>query len=705
MPRKPTANKASLVIPPGAGDYAVPHIQQFVSIINGVSKAYRNPDEAVRHSAANARAMRRDPVIMQPLLTRQMTVAEESWQIEPENKKDPAQVEACRQITRIVERIPFFTEYKRNLLEAVWYGRYAVENLYGWDFRNGRRQMVVKDWIPCHGDSLVYKWSTGEVGLLVGLAGNWWGEGTKQLTTQPTDVARAHFLGRVEDDGAMKLLPHEREAFVIHSHFREAGSFSEPESSGAIHGRGLRSYLYWIWYLKHEALSWLTEYLERQALGMTIWYFERGNEASEKAVRAAAEAQSNNCVILFPREVNSNQEAGAGLQRIEPSGNNIDGIMRVIDDYWGGQLNRMIIGQNLSSESAATGLGSGVADLQESTLSKIIRYDATSLQETLTRDLVRVLTKYNYPNADLNLRFVINCDKPEPEKVLQAAKHLYDMGAAIDEDELRGFVGLSTPDQDSRILKQATPELVPSKQPDDKQPDDKQPEKPEADLPIDADTPAEASDSANSLRATVGGSSQVMALQQAFYEGKLPREAVMANLIELFGFDASSAARLLPEIAPKSLTQPPAAAPPAAPQPEQAKKFEAGFDETKHPRKGGQFAPKGQGDKGGHADGLKETLPPKAKGKLGKLAAAVKAAGKSAAHPVASVTKAGKFAADKVKEMHAKYGTVGTGLILGAAIIADGWLDDKDKFDAAAAPGGSNTYIPSLTGKKDKKKY
>ncbi len=74
------------------------------------------------------------------------------------------------------------------------------------------------------------------------------------------------------------------------------------------------------------------------------------------------------------------------------------------------------------------------------------------------------------------------------------------------------------------------------------------------DTPQD-DTPPATDDQAaavasNDLRATVGGSAQVLALQEAYYSGGLPREAAIANAQLIFGFSEDEAGQLFPETAP-----------------------------------------------------------------------------------------------------------------------------------------------------------
>lgn len=82
-----------------------------------------------------------------------------------------------------------------------------------------------------------------------------------------------------------------------------------------------------------------------------------------------------------------------------------------------------------------------------------------------------------------------------------------------------------------------------------------------ATVPAEASTPGEVVDASNSLRATVGGSAQVMAIQGAYYSGTLPRDAAIGNLMVMFGFSQQEAELLLP------MTPPDAPAAPAPPGP------------------------------------------------------------------------------------------------------------------------------------------
>jgi len=428
-PPPPHADRS---LPPGGGGLVLPPFQTFSQIVNYVSRTYRfRFDEALRHSEANARAARRDPVVMDAVRSRQMPTAQLAWHLESIDDTDQRQVQLADAITDSIKAIPSLQTLLMQLLEAIWFGRYAVQMTYAWDFVGGKRRLTVRSHEPIHGDKLVFRFS-GQAGVLVHATfpGDW----------QVTDRGRAHFF-----------TPEEREQLVIHHHEPEDADFFEPELAGGRFGVGIRSRIYWLWWLKSQVFAYLMDYLERVgAGGFTIYYYESGNAASLEEVQDAAEKQLRNNVILFPR-YRDNTTGGPGVQRIEPGTAGASLLGNLVGNYFDSVIRRYILGQELSSSAKATGLGSGLADLHADTFSRIVKYDATALQETLTRDLVAVLARYTAPGVPPP-RFVFDVDKPNAVEVLEAARAFYEMGGEIDADELRGVLGLAKPEPGHAVL-------------------------------------------------------------------------------------------------------------------------------------------------------------------------------------------------------------------------------------------------------------
>lgn len=420
--------------PPGSGSFPIPHFASFSEIANYASRTYRwSHDQALKHSRQNALAIRNDPVVMQALRARQLPVVQLPWHLEGPDDEDAIQTAAIEGLTKLLEHFPQWQRFLMHLQEALWFGRYGVQLAYEWKVKRGRKQLTVRDHQPINGDKLVFKFS-GQAGVLVHATfpGKW----------DTTERGRAHFF-----------TPSEREQVVIHSFEPEDSDFYEGELSGARFGVGIRSRIYWLWWLRSQVMAFLLDYLERVgAGGLTIFYYEHGNPESFREVKAAAEQQHRNTAFLFPRRRDV-PNGGPGVQRVEPSQAGAQLLQSLIVGYFDDLIEKYILGQSLSHEATSTGLGSGVAELHGDTFARLVKYDAVSLQETITKDLVHVLQRYNYPKCP-PLRFVFDIDRPNALETAESAQLFYQMGGAVSERQLREVLGLEEPQPNEPILAQ-----------------------------------------------------------------------------------------------------------------------------------------------------------------------------------------------------------------------------------------------------------
>src|SRR6516165_2715156 len=70
-------------VPPGGGKLVTPHYLTFSQLVNLAARNYRwTHDEALRQSHTNALAIRRDPIIMDALRSRQIATAQLPWHLE-----------------------------------------------------------------------------------------------------------------------------------------------------------------------------------------------------------------------------------------------------------------------------------------------------------------------------------------------------------------------------------------------------------------------------------------------------------------------------------------------------------------------------------------------------------------------------------------------------------------------------------------------
>src|SRR5580704_13642960 len=110
----------------------------------------------------------------------------------------------------------------------------------------------------------------------------------------------------------------------------------------------------------------------------------------------------------------------------------------MIQDYFEHHIDRLCVGETLSSGTEGGGLGgSGVATLHEDTKFHLLQFDADNLAETLTDDLVGPMLRLNVPNADFGIRFEFNVESPENADKMDAVSKAVSMGVTFKMDEIR----------------------------------------------------------------------------------------------------------------------------------------------------------------------------------------------------------------------------------------------------------------------------
>ncbi len=452
---KPKKENKLTQLPPGRGKRFIEHISTFQTRLQSYwSKIYINSDEAYQQSRDNASAMRHDPVIMHPLRQRQLATALLEGHVLPENANDPIQKAVAEELQVLLNRTPYFMKLKLVWLEALWFGKYGTNMVYNWDVQHrtgedGIRKldtvMQLRDWVPVHGDKIRHEHESGRIGIMTSRVG-WLDQG----------LDRYQGGIRVSDESRVQMVPLSdawRQAFVVHKHEIEDGNFYDGRSAGMIHGVGLRTRVYWPWWFKQKLLQWVMEFAERFALGIQLWYYEAGNPESEKEVRTAAEEFSNENIIIFPRPIGEEKQ-GAGYERIEPGMGGTQFFKDLLDDYFGKQIKLMIIGQELTSDTASTGLGSGVAKEHRNTFQQIVRFDSQNLAETITNEYLRVLAEYNYPGISWTPRYEFVLEEIDPKRVMESIQMYLEMGGAVSDDEVRSVAGLKKPEKGEKTLGQ-----------------------------------------------------------------------------------------------------------------------------------------------------------------------------------------------------------------------------------------------------------
>jgi phage gp29-like protein len=151
--------------------------------------------------------------------------------------------------------------------------------------------------------------------------------------------------------------------------------------------------LVWPFIYKSYSVGDLAEFLETYGLPIILGKYYQGAQPDEKAsLMRAVTALGHDARAIMPKEmeIEINKVSGSG-----------DGAPHLAMIDWAERAqSKAILGQVLSAEAKATGMGSGVADLQGEVRRDILKSDARQLAGTLTRDLVYPLIAINLTGID-----------------------------------------------------------------------------------------------------------------------------------------------------------------------------------------------------------------------------------------------------------------------------------------------------------------
>lgn len=438
--------------------YLVRHGETFQSRFGGRMGIYRDADEALLDSRSNARFMRNDVGIRECLDSRQRSVAMLDWRIVPENDASSDQRELCRRLEQICRRISHFTEYRRNCQHAIWSGKAGIQHRWGRQSVAGQvvclptpRHQDDWGWQPLNGDKLVFRQADGDRGNgRSGYAGQLGIRVGHQFRSG--DVIRGRWrVEAVEHGLAYFLSPAERQLLLVHRHHVEDAPYEDLDRAGALYGVGIRSVIYWEWIQKQETMAFLMEFLERMAGGIQVWKYPQGNAQAYEEARAAAQAYNSGQEHILLVPVPAAETGQYGVEVIDPGFRGVETLHSLLTEYFGHRIKRYILGQVLSSESAATGLGSGVADLHSQTLVQILKSDAAALEETLTSDLLGALIAMNvrqgiWSEPGFRPRFVLETEVPDLGQRLESWLKLMDRGVVFRSADLYELAGATAPE-------------------------------------------------------------------------------------------------------------------------------------------------------------------------------------------------------------------------------------------------------------------
>lgn len=194
------------------------------------------------------------------------------------------------------------------------------------------------------------------------------------------DRSALHLLDASADGAALQSF-----GWVLHTHGKAKTGYQ---------GRmGLHRALVWPFLYKAYSLGDFAEFLETYGLPIVLGKYYQGATAAEKSsLMAAVTALGHDARAIMPADM------AIEIEKVTADGSGTPHMTMI--DWADRAQSKAILGQTLSAESKATGLGSGTADLHAEVRHDIRDADARQIAGTVTRDLIYPLLALNRGGID-----------------------------------------------------------------------------------------------------------------------------------------------------------------------------------------------------------------------------------------------------------------------------------------------------------------
>lgn len=193
--------------------------------------------------------------------------------------------------------------------------------------------------------------------------------------------------------------------WIMHQH--------KKAKTGYISRSAMFRVLVWPFIYKSYSIGDLAEFLETYGLPIILGkYYAGANPEEKSSLMRAVTALGHDARAIMPKEMEIE------IQKVTGSGDSSTHLSMV--DWAERSISKVILGQVLSAEAKATGMGSGVAELQGDVRKDILKSDCRQVSGTLTRDLVYPLIAINKTGIDGMRRcprFVFDLGEPEDLKL------------------------------------------------------------------------------------------------------------------------------------------------------------------------------------------------------------------------------------------------------------------------------------------------
>jgi phage gp29-like protein len=239
--------------------------------------------------------------------------------------------------------------------------------------------------------------------------------------------------------------------WVFHTHGKA--------KTGYLSRLGLHRVLSWPFIYKAYAIGDFAEFLETFGLPIIVGKYFSGAGPEEKAsLMRAVTALGHDARAIMPQEMQLEVQKITG----GTSSNTVPHMIMV--DWAERSESKCILGQTMSAESKASGLGSGNAELHREVRRDILKADAREIAGTLTRDLLYPLIALNRGNIDGLARcprFIFDTGEAEDIKLFsEALPELVGVGMKIPVAWAHEKLRIPEPAEDEEVLQVASPPNV-----------------------------------------------------------------------------------------------------------------------------------------------------------------------------------------------------------------------------------------------------
>lgn len=433
------------------------------SYTDAVSGVLVRSDRAFRQDRNLQRMMRQDPDIMHAISVREAAGADMAWRIRPEDESDLGHRARCMAIQKAIDAIPGLAQMRRHIAKCVWYGigsTYqhwaklprpvtaevvddAVQVESGATAPAATASVTVSPirFDPMPHDGIRFT-ADGRMVLLVNMRSDRFRkeDGYERVTT---------------DGGTGVIIPEDqRTAWVLAVWNTDAADSLDYTSAERVYaGHGMRSQVWDAW-LRKQLLNQLADsYAERLARGTVVGVHD-GSQQGEAAIQNVINTLGQSSGVTIPSTlIQDNGSIDSILKVFEATGTG-NQILREMANDAGEKLKLMILAQTLTTETAATGLGSGVAEVHQDTFRTQLRYDISVTDEALTRDLVGPMWRINFPDDPRVPQFVsqIREDEEDIDKTVETAERLTGMGVTLAMNDVREKAGFREPQADEPTI-------------------------------------------------------------------------------------------------------------------------------------------------------------------------------------------------------------------------------------------------------------